>query len=131
MTTNPQGIEEQEHADLVLASASPRRCELLSQIGMRFVQIVAAIDESVLPGESPADYTVRVACDKALAVQQRGTALPVLGADTAVILDEHILGKPRSREEAADMLGRLSGRTHQVYSCLLYTSDAADDLLQV
>ena len=124
MTTNPQGIEEQEHADLVLASASPRRCELLSQIGMRFVQIVAAIDESVLPGESPADYTVRVACDKALAVQQRGTALPVLGADTAVILDEHILGKPRSREEAADMLGRLSGRTHQVNSAVAVASGA-------
>ena len=124
-TTRQQGIEGQENADLVLASASPRRRELLAQIGVRFVQVVADIDETVLPGESPADYTVRVACEKALTVQQQpGTALPVMGADTAVILDEHILGKPRSREEAADMLGRLSGRTHQVYSAVAVASGA-------
>lgn len=105
--------------DVVLASASPRRRELLAQIGIRFVQVVADIDESVLAGESPAAYTVRVACDKALAVkQQSGTELPVLGADTAVILDDHILGKPANREEAAVMLGQLSGRTHQVYSAV-------------
>ena len=71
-TTRQQCIEGQENADLVLASASPRRRELLAQIGVRFVQVVADIDETVLPGESPADYTVRVACEKALTVQQHG-----------------------------------------------------------
>lgn len=109
----------EDAVQLVLASVSPRRRELLTQIGLRFHVQPADIDERVHDGEGPADYTLRVACDKALAVlRDRGHGLAVLGADTAVILDQDILGKPGSREEAAFMLGRLSGRTHEVYSAV-------------
>jgi septum formation protein len=73
----------------------------------------------VLEGEKPSDYVLRVARDKALDVRRReATALPVLGADTAVILDQTILGKPGNRAEAVAMLQRLSGRTHEVYSAV-------------
>jgi septum formation protein len=101
----------------ILASASPRRRELLRQVGAAFRVVVAEADESVLPGEEPAAYVLRVARDKALMVQaSERTALPVLGADTAVVLDRHILGKPVDRAGAISMLRRLSGRTHEVYS---------------
>jgi septum formation protein len=92
---------------------------LLAQIGIRFRVVVADVDESVLAGESPAGYVVRLARAKAVEVMRReGHALPVLGADTAVILDGDILGKPRDREEAKAMLGRLSGNTHEVFSAV-------------
>ncbi len=81
--------------------------------------VVADVDESVLAGESPAAYVVRLARAKAEEVMRReGDALPVLGADTAVILDGAILGKPRDREEAKAMLNLLSGNTHEVYSAV-------------
>lgn len=119
MRLQQQPHRPQDAADLVLASASPRRRELLKQIGVRFLVEAADIDESVHEGESPRQYTIRVACAKAREVCARlGTALPVLGADTAVILDDRILGKPADRRDAAHMLGRLSGRTHQVYSAV-------------
>jgi len=110
-----------EHASnaprVILASASPRRRELLRQVGVAFRVVVAEVDESVLPGEAPAAYVLRVARDKALAIQfSEGTALPVLGADTAVVLDGCILGKPANRDGAIAMLRRLSGQTHEVYS---------------
>jgi len=110
---------------IVLASASPRRRELLRQVGIRFRVVVAAVDESVLPGEAPADYVLRVARDKARTVQSReGAALPVLGADTAVVLDGQILGKPGDSTEAMCMLRSLSGRTHEVFSAAaLATAD--------
>lgn len=102
---------------IILASASPRRSELLRQVGVRFRVVVTDVDESVFPGETPGQYVLRVARDKALEAQRREyDALPVLGADTAVVLDGCILGKPGSRAEAADMLARLAGRTHEVYS---------------
>ena len=105
--------------DLVLASASPRRRELLAQIGIAFRVVVADVDESVLPGESPADYVVRLAHDKALEVLKRDRpGLPVLGSDTAVVLGREILGKPSDRDEARAMLNRLSGKTHEVYSAV-------------
>lgn len=110
--------------DLVLASASPRRRQLLAQIGLRFRVVVADVDESVRGGESPEDYVVRLARAKAVEVKRcEGTALPVLGADTSVILDGDILCKPRSREEAEQMLGRLSGNTHEVYSAVALAVD--------
>ena len=103
--------------NLILASASPRRRELLRQVGVRFRVVVAAVDETVLPGETPAAYVLRVARDKALEVQAREDAsLPVLGADTAVVLDGRILGKPENRGEAVAMLRTLSGRSHEVFS---------------
>lgn len=108
-----------EQPAVILGSSSPRRRELLRQVGVAFRVAVAAVDESVLDGEAPGEYVLRVARDKVLAVQRREPApLPVLGADTAVVLDGAILGKPADRAEAADMLARLSGRTHEVYSAV-------------
>ena len=108
-----------DHPALILAYSSPRRSELLRQVGVEFRVVVADVDESVIPGEAPADYVLRVARDKVLAVQRREAgALPVLGADTTVVLEGCILGKPGDRTEAAAMLARLSGRTHEVYSAV-------------
>src|ERR1700684_1958125 len=84
---------------ICLASVSPRRRELLSQIGVSHIVAGADIDEAVLPGETPRDYVTRLAGEKALAVQ-RGQALPVLAADTTVVLDGKVFGKPRDREDA-------------------------------
>ena len=104
---------------LVLASASPRRKELLKQIGVPFLAIVAGIEEIADSGESPRDFVLRMAREKALEVLNgRGASLPVLGSDTAVIVDDEILGKPGNREEAVSMLNTLSGRTHEVYSAV-------------
>lgn len=106
-------------APIILASASPRRRELLRQIGVEFRVIVSEVDESVLAGESPADYVVRLARAKAMDVLDRkNPAVPVLGADTAVVLDGHILCKPSSGNEARVMLSRLSGRTHEVHTAV-------------
>lgn len=108
-----------ETAGIILASASPRRRELLRQIDVEFRVVISAADEQVLAGESPADYVIRVARDKALEVMRREAGeLPVLAADTAVILDNSILGKPDNRAAAVAMLKRLSGRTHEVYSAV-------------
>jgi septum formation protein len=108
-----------ESLDLVLASASPRRRELLRQIGVTFRVVPADVDETVLAGETPAEYVLRLARAKALEVMRReGGALPVLGSDTAVILDGDILCKPLDRPDAERMLGRLSGRTHEVFSAV-------------
>lgn len=115
----PQTPQGAEPVELVLASASPRRAELLRQIGVRFEVIPADVDESVREGEAPGDYVVRLAQAKALAVwRQQGGRLPVLGSDTSVVLDGAILGKPADRAEAVAMLRRLSGRTHEVYSAV-------------
>lgn len=119
---------------IILASASPRRSELLRQVGVRFRVVVTDVDESVRPGEEPGEYVLRVARDKALAAQRRErAALPVLAADTAVVLDGCILGKPVSRAEAADMLSRLAGRTHEVYSgvALARGAGAVDERINV
>jgi septum formation protein len=100
---------------LVLASRSPRRVELLAQLGLRPRVRAAAVDETPRPGEHPALYVERLARAKARQVREAlGGGAPVLGADTAVVVDDDILGKPRDREEALSMLARLSGRAHQV-----------------
>ena len=102
---------------LVLASSSPRRRELLAELGVEFEVEAAEIDESAMVGEHPITYTQRLAHHKALAVFKRREAsadLIVLGADTIVVLDEHLLGKPANVADAARMLRLLSGRTHQV-----------------
>lgn len=112
---------------LVLASASPRRAELLSAAGFDFEVVAADIDERRWPDEAPADHVVRLAIDKARAVQTNLTDQQInrpivqspdrpiiLGADTAVVVGSRVLGKPRDREDAAEMLRALSGRTHEV-----------------
>ena len=101
--------------DLCLASASPRRRALLEQIGLTCWQYPVDLDEGILPGESPPSYVLRLAEQKALAGQKRsGTALPVLGSDTSVVVQGKILGKPKSTRHAVNMLMQLSGQTHQV-----------------
>jgi nucleoside triphosphate pyrophosphatase len=103
---------------ITLASVSPRRQELLKQIGVPHVVIGAHIDETMLPGESPRDYVQRMARSKALAVWKEQSSLPVLAADTTVVLDGVTLGKPSDREDALRMLARLSGRTHEVLTAV-------------
>ncbi len=112
---------------LYLASKSPRRAELLQQIAVAFEIIEADVDETPQPNEAAADYVQRLAIEKAQAGWQQLLAcglpvLPVLGADTAVILGGQIMGKPRDRGHALAMLQQLSGKTHQVMSavCLCY-----------
>jgi septum formation protein len=106
---------------LVLASASPRRRELLTQAGFRFDISPAHIPEDVRPGEDPIAYVTRLAREKAEAVYQTlagqhaaGGPIAVLGADTTVTIDGEILAKPEDQADAARMLHRLSGRTHRV-----------------
>ena len=104
---------------LVLASASPRRRELLSQIGIACAVHPVDIDERVRPGETADAYVRRLALEKARACRELvGTDAVFLGADTAVVLDGGILGKPRDFDEARHMLGRLSGREHQVLTAV-------------
>lgn len=103
---------------LCLGSVSPRRRELLGQIGVRFIVVAPDIDEMVRPGETPRDYVTRLAQEKALAIRQGGQALPVLAADTTVVVDGEIFGKPRDEAEAIHMLGILSGRTHEVLTAI-------------
>jgi septum formation protein len=101
---------------LVLASASPRRRELLWQIGVAHRIAVAGVDETPRAAESAADCVQRLALAKAKKVWTTG--LPVLGADTAVVLDGQLLGKPRDRHSALSMLTRLSGRSHRVLTAV-------------
>ncbi len=111
---------ESQNPRIVLASASPRRRELLQQIGVAFRVDVADITEMPLEGELPGDFVLRMAREKALEVLRRQPGhLPVLGADTAVILEGRILGKPADSAEAGQMLNSLSGKTHEVFSAVV------------
>jgi septum formation protein len=111
-----------------LASASPRRSELLRQIGVRFEVLPAEIPEIQAPDEAPDTYVTRLAREKADTVWERVAAReagadsmparPVLAADTAVVLDDRVLGKPSGAEEATAMLAELSGRTHLVLTAV-------------
>jgi septum formation protein len=105
---------------LCLASISPRRRELLEQIGVPHIVAGADIDETLLAGETPRAYVGRMARQKALTVRDRGETLPVLAADTTVVLDDVVYGKPRDRADGIAMLGRLSGRTHEVLTAVVF-----------
>ncbi|NIM70157.1 MAG: septum formation inhibitor Maf [Xanthomonadales bacterium] len=121
-------------AQLVLASGSPRRKSLLRQLDVRFRVLPLDIDESRQAGESPATYVVRLARAKAAAGWDlAGDRLPVLGADTAVVIGQRILGKPADPAEARAMLSTLSGRAHQVYSAIALATgaDTISDRLNV
>lgn len=112
-------------ATLYLASGSPRRRELLTQIGVPFLTQIAPIDENALPGESPLAYVERLALAKGhagLAALADSDGAVVLGADTAVVLDGRILGKPRDRADALATLQALSGRSHQVLTAVALVS---------
>jgi septum formation protein len=110
---------------IVLASASPRRQELLRNAEIVFRVCPADINESPLAGESPRDCAERLARGKALAVSQSRPRDYVLGADTIVVVDETILGKPRDADDAARMLRMLSGRTHEVITGVCLVSPVA------
>lgn len=104
---------------LVLASASPRRHALLKQIGIPHIVYATEVEEYPKSHETPEQYVYRVAAEKSLAVQKKtGTLLPVLAADTEVVLDGSIVGKPQDREHAISILSRLSGRKHEVLSAV-------------
>jgi septum formation protein len=106
-------------SQLILASSSPRRWELLKQIGMAYQVMVADIDESIREGEGAREYVCRMAREKAFEIHRRdGVTVAVLGADTTVIVNGRILGKPVDREDAIRMLEGLSGRTHEVWSAI-------------
>jgi septum formation protein len=102
---------------LILASGSPRRTELLTQIGVKHTVIISEVDESRIPGEGAQEYVRRLARAKAEAGRSMAeSSWPVLGADTTVVLDQTILGKPADPREARAMLQRLSGQSHFVFT---------------
>lgn len=113
--------------DLILASASPRRRELLERVGLRLEILPADLDESVLPGEAAGDYARRIAAAKCDAIADGAAAvrrLPVLAADTTVVVDGAILGKPVDDADGRAMLVRLAGRRHEVVTatCIRFGS---------
>lgn len=114
---------------LILASSSPRRAELLTAAGYTFDVHPGEVDERIHPGESPATYVERVAAEKsakALDTLRVGDGFIVLAADTAVVIGDEILGKPRDAEDAARMLRKLSGKTHEVMTGVSVRSASAD-----
>jgi septum formation protein len=110
-------------ASIVLASGSPRRREILTTLGVEFDVSPADIDESVQPGEAPLDYVRRLAATKASAVAASQPDRVVIAADTTVVIDGEILGKPVGIDEARAMARRLSGRTHQVHTGIAVALD--------
>ena len=106
----------QDRPALILASASPRRRQLLAQAGIDFEIIESGIDERREQAEPGPDFALRMACEKALAVSARRTDALVLGADTVVEIDGEILGKPRNPEDARRMLRILSAQVHRVFT---------------
>lgn len=115
---------------IYLASRSPRRRELLEQIGVYYETLAVDLDENPRAGEAPGDYVVRLAIEKGRAGWRspgRRQRRPVLGADTCIALDEKVLGKPNSPAHARDMLVRLSGRDHQVLSAVALVQGERED----
>lgn len=112
---------------VVLASGSPRRHELLSQIGVPFIVRTPDIDESPTESEPPVEHVRRLASAKAAAVQAAGDEL-VIAADTIVEIDGTILGKPRDEADAASMLRQLSGRTHRVHTGVAILLDGQEQV---
>lgn len=117
--------------DLILASASPRRTEILRQIGVRHQIVPADIDETPISGESAINYVQRMAQEKAQCVFAKNLKImPVLGADTCVVCESKIFGKPRNQGEAMEMLALLSGKSHQVHTAVAVATQQ-DCLLQM
>lgn len=120
--------------DIYLASASPRRRELLEQIGVSYKLVSSEIPEVPTDGESAQNFVVRMAVEKAQAGKgmiDKKLPGPVLGADTAVVVDNEILGKPQDRDNALTMLQQLSGRTHQVISAVALITDTVETRLSI
>jgi len=111
---------------LILASSSPRRQELLREAGVTFQAHAPHINEDQIPGEPPAEYALRLSREKAQAVAQRYPQSYVLGADTIVVVDGEVLGKPRDRADAVRMLRQLSARAHQVTTAVSLVQPSGD-----
>lgn len=109
-------MDNELRSDFILASASPRRINMLSQMGLKFKVIPAHIDEDYLDGEMPEEHVKRLAEKKAEKVSSLYPESWVLAADTVVVLDGEILGKPIGKSEARKMINLLSGRIHEVYT---------------
>ncbi|MGA1566212.1 MAG: Maf family protein [Ilumatobacteraceae bacterium] len=118
-------------ADLILASGSPRRREMLLSLGIEFTVMPADVDESWAPGEDPVSYVARVAHDKASAVLTRNAGSVVLAADTTVDLDGVILAKPSDNGDAVAMLESLSGRSHEAHTAVVVASGSAIETIVV
>lgn len=115
---------------LILASASPRRKELLKLIGLNFEIIPSDVDETFLKGETPKGHTLRLSEEKALSIAGRNPDAWVLGADTIVIINREVLGKPVAVDEAREMLSKLSGREHTVITGFCLTRKNADVMVK-
>jgi len=115
---------------LVLASASPRRKELLSILGIPFEVIPSAIDETSLEGETPETFVVRAAREKGMEVASRLSHSVILSADTVVTIDGEILGKPSDEEDAIRMLRKLSGRDHLVLTAVTLVNQVRQETLE-
>ncbi len=113
MTTDRLGVFSMR-AKLILASGSPRRYRLLKELGLDFEVRTASINEKPLENEQPEEFVKRTSLEKALAVSEHSQDTWVLGADTIVVLDNRILGKPRDRQDAVRLLTLLAGRSHDV-----------------
>ena len=114
---------------LILASSSPRRRDLLNLLGVDFHIHTSEVNESVLPGESPHDYVLRLAISKSLVINPLSEKrLVVIGADTAVIDEDQILGKPESQEHAIEMLQNLRDRAHTVISGIAVRDTEIDEI---
>lgn len=113
---------------MILASASPRRRELLNLAGFEFEVITSSVDEVVDPSLPPYELVVSLARQKACDVAKKNTNRTVIGADTVVVLDGKVLGKPKNEQDAVDMLKALSGKTHEVYTgvCVVKGSKSKD-----
>jgi septum formation protein len=119
---------DQEHGilpELVLASGSPRRSEILASVGWGFVKDVPDIDESLLPDEAPEAYVERLALEKASAIARKWPGRLVLGADTTVVLGGEVIGKPADMDDARRMIRSLSGETHDVITGVALVRDSA------
>lgn len=110
----------------LLASRSPRRAALLASVGLYFEIVPADVAEVRASGQAPRDYALATALQKARAGVARAPGLPALGADTDVVLDDEILGKPRDRAHALDMLARLANRSHEVFSAVALVNGARE-----
>jgi septum formation protein len=117
--------------DIVLASASPRRRELLERMGLALLVVPADVDETPRAGERPMDYAKRIAgskCDAVAATRDPASPIPIVGADTIVVVDDRILGKPADEADARAMLTALAGRRHEVLTA--YRARAGDRMVE-
>ena len=118
-------MHRQNNSTLILASSSPRRQELLREIGIPFQVHAAHINEDQIAGEDAREYALRLAREKAQAVAAHYPRSYVLGADTIVVVDGEVLGKPKDHSEAARMLRKLSGRGHEVTTAVSLVAPSA------